>query len=175
MFDMMQNPGTRRNSRAGSALAPVRWLVHLILPFLMVAPVAAAVPPDRTKPAPCTVPPGIVDTRPNPKGVPTRVSFTLYVIDIGAINDVEQSFTADIILGLRWKDPRLVPLAHCKFRLAGVWNPPLVFLNLTDMAKQYKDIVVIGSDGTVDYVQRFVGDVSSPVDLRDFPFDRRAC
>ncbi len=140
---------------------------------MVLAPVAAEVPPDGTKPAPCTVPPGVVDTRPNPKGVPTRVSFGFYVIDIRAINDVEQSFTADIFLSLRWKDPRLVPLAHCKFRLAEVWNPPLVFLNLTDMAKQDEDIVVIRSDGTVVYRQRFVGDVSSPVDLRDFPFDRQ--
>lgn len=85
--------------------AIVRWLEHLILPFMMVVPVAAESPPDGTQAAPCTVPPRIADTRPDPEGVPTRVSAGLYVLDIAAINDVGQSFTARFALSLRWRDP----------------------------------------------------------------------
>lgn len=149
----------------------MRWLVWLILPFMMVVPVAAEVPPEVSKAAPCTVPPGIGDTRPDPEGVPTRVSVGIYVLNIADINDIDQSFLARFALRAQWKDPRLAALAHCKLRLVDVWNPRLRFLTEEDLSRTREDVVEIDPHGTVTYTQGFKGDLASPFDLKDFPFD----
>ncbi|MFQ5960725.1 MAG: hypothetical protein ACE5MG_04965 [Candidatus Methylomirabilales bacterium] len=150
----------------------MRWLVHLILPFMMVVPVAAESPPEGTQTAPCTVPPRIADTRPDPEGVPTRVSVGLYVLDIAEINDVKQSFTTRFAVRVRWKDPRLAALAHCKLRLDEVWNPRLRFRNPGDLETVFADIVEIDPHGTVTYTQGGRGTLTVPLNLREFPFDR---
>lgn len=149
----------------------VRWLVRLILPFLMVASVAAEVPPAATSIASCKVPPRIAATRPDPAGVPTRVSVGLYVLDIDHINDVEQSFTTRFALRMRWKDPRLAALAHCKIPLEEVWNPQTRFLNGGVLGKMREDLVEIDPEGAVTYTQPFEGTLSVPLNLREFPFD----
>ncbi len=149
----------------------MRWLVWLILPFMMVVPVAAEVPPAATSIAPCEVPPRIADTRPDPEGVPTRVSVGLYVLDIADINDVKQSFTARIAVRVQWKDPRLAALAHCKLRLEEVWNPRMRFLNPGALEKTRENIVEIDPQGTVTSTQGFRGTLTVPLNLREFPFD----
>ena len=149
----------------------MRWLACLILPFMMVVPVAAEVPPEVSKAAPCTVPPGIGDTRPDPEGVPTRVSVGIYVLDISKINDIDQSFLARFGLRAQWKDPRLAALAHCKFGLRDVWNPRLRFLTDEDLSRLREDVVEIDPHGTVTFTQGFKGYHASPFDLTEFPFD----
>ncbi len=152
----------------------VRWLIGMMVALMMVVPVAAAeVPPDGTKTAPCTVPPHIFATRPDSEGVPTRVSVGLYVLDIARIKDVEQSFTATFALRVQWKDPRLAALAHCKFGLDEVWNPRVRIINRGDLSRTRADIVAIDLQGTVTYTQAFKGTLASPLDLREFPFDRQ--
>ncbi len=149
----------------------MRWFVWLILPFIMAVPVAAESPPDVTETAPCTVPPRIADTRPDPEGVPTRVSVGLYVLDIADIKDVAQSFTARFALRVKWEDPRLIGLSHCAFGLEDVWNPRVGFLNRGELVKTRKDLVVIDPQGGVTYTQGFAGTLSVHLSLREFPFD----
>lgn len=152
----------------------VRWLIGMMVALMMVVPAAAAeVPPDGTKTAPCTVPPHIFATRPDSEGVPTRVSVGLYVLDIARINDVEQSFTATFALRVQWKDPRLAALAHCKFGLDEVWNPRVRVINRGDLSRTRADMVAIDRQGAVTYTQAFKGTLASPLDLREFPFDRQ--
>ncbi len=149
----------------------MRWLVRLILPFMMAVPVAVESAPDVTETAPCVVPPRIADRRPDPGGVPTRVSVGLHVLNIANINDVAQSFTARFALRVKWKDPRLIGLSHCEFRLDEVWNPRVRFLNEGDVSRTREDVVEIDPHGTVTYAQGFKGDLASPFDLKEFPFD----
>jgi gamma-aminobutyric acid receptor subunit beta len=149
------------------------WLVSLIVPLLMVVPVDAQPPSQAATANRCAVPLQNTGERPDPKGVPTQVLIGIYVIDIGRINDVEQSFSADVFLQLRWKDPRLASVAHCKFTLNEVWNPRVFFINQASVSKEFEDIVVVGPEGGALYRQRFVGEVSSPIDLREFPLDRQ--
>ncbi len=163
---------SRAERQQGSEGVAVAWLAWLIVTFIMVVPVAAAeVPPGATTTAPCTVPPRIADTRPDPDGVPTRVSVGLYVLDIADINDVEQSFTARFGLRVQWRDPRLAGLAHCKIPLDEVWNPRVRFLNRGKLVRTRKDLVVIGPQGAVTYTQGGEGTLSVLLSLRDFPFD----
>lgn len=149
----------------------MRWLVWLILPFMMVVPVAAEVPPEVLKAAPCTVPPGIRDTRPDPGAVPTRVSVGIYVLDIAKINDVDQSFTARFGLRVQWKDHRLIGLSHCEFPLDEVWNPRVRFLNRGVLQRTRQDLVVIDPQGIVTYTQGFQGTLTVLLNLKQFPFD----
>lgn len=157
----------------------MRWLLRLIVSLMLVVPVAAKAQPATTKIKSCAVPPGIAATRPDPQGSITRVLVGVYVLDIASINDATQSFTVDFILGLRWKDPRLVDkslgvsVAHCKLGLGDVWHPAVLFLHHADLSHQWADTVDIDSQGNVTYAQRFHGDLSSPLNLRDFPFDRQ--
>jgi len=147
------------------------WLIAVIILWIMVIPAAADQPSEAT--TKCVVPHAIADTRPGPAGVPTRVSIGIYVVDVGRINDVEQYFSTDVFMRVRWRDPRLASVANCKFALTDVWNPEVFFINQTDVSKNLEDVVFVGPEGAVLYRQRFVGGVSSYLDLRHFPLDRQ--
>ncbi len=149
------------------------WLIGMMVALMMVVPAAGESPPDGTKTVPCAVPPRIADARPDSEGVPTRVSVGLYVLDIARINDVEQSFTTTFAMRVQWKDPRLAALAHCKFGLDEVWNPRVRVINREDLSRSRADMVKIDLQGTVTYTQAFKGTLASPLDLREFPFDRQ--
>lgn len=146
-------------------------LISLIVLLVMVVPAAAERPSEAgTK---CALPLQNADERPDPKGVPTQVLIGIYVVNIGRINDVEQSFSADVYLQLRWKDPRLASVAHCKFTLDEVWNPQVLLVNQADVTRKFADIVLVGPEGGALYRQRFVGELSSVVSLREFPLDNQ--
>ncbi len=144
---------------------------------LLLNPVAVETTQAAQVPARCDVPQRFFHARPDPKGVPTRVSVGIYVIDIAKVNDVEQSFTADIHLRLHWMDRRLVDgslgasFADCKVGLDDVWNPRVRPLNRGVLVKQFEDMIEIAPDGGVTYDQRLNGNFSSPFDLREFPLD----
>jgi len=156
----------------------MRWLFRLILASLMMHSVLEAVPAAGMDPTNCVVPGGISMKRPDPKGAPTEVLIGTFVNKIMGINDIKQTFTADIFMGIKWKDPRLVDesqggsLAGCKVPLDEVWNPRVLFLNGGTLSKHLEDSVVIDSEGLVIYRQRFSGEFSIPFQLSEFPFDR---
>ncbi len=50
---------------------------------------------------------GLTTTRPPPRDVPTPVSIGLYVYDVAKIDDVDQTFEADIFYTAKWRDERL--------------------------------------------------------------------
>ena len=145
-------------------------LTALLCPWPWVAPVRAEV-------SECSIPKEIRDTRPDPQGVTTKVQVGLYVIDINAINDVAQTFTADFHLTLKWQDSRLANeamatlLAGCRMPLDGVWHPMVRVLNQRDLNKHESDFVEIDSDGMITYAQRFYGELSAPFNLTNFPQD----
>ncbi len=121
----------------------------------------------------CTIPATYSSSRPDPSGTTTDVAVGLLVIDINKIDDAEQMFFADFRLELRWRDHRLSKdtSAGCKYKLADVWNPAVRILNGPNLKKQYEDVVEVTRDGAVKYVQRFIGQFSSHLDLKDFPLD----
>jgi len=123
----------------------------------------------------CDVPPGINATRPDPPGTPTEVTIGLWVNDLRGIHDASQSYDADLVILLSWTDPRLASesLASCQVPLSAIWSPRPVFRNDRGTATSFADLATISDGGKVDYVQRFNGEFTSPLNLKDFPFDQQ--
>ena len=121
----------------------------------------------------CEVPPGINATRPDPPGTPTNVSVGLWVNDLRGIDDARQSYDADLVILMSWTDPRLdtEDLKDCRVPQSSVWGPRPTFRNERGAARSFADVVTIREGGAVDYVQRYNGEFTSPLNLKDFPFD----
>ena len=109
---------------------------------------------------------------------PPEITVGVYLIDLRQLNDTEQSFEADFVLILMWKDPRLAGLDS---------EPSLVGCSVAlgrDLGSARGDPqrpesrrassqspVRIEEGGVVRYAQRYQGELTAPLDLRDFPFD----
>jgi len=112
--------------------------------------------------------------RPDELGSPTKVHFLVFVIDVDDIDDANQSFTSNFYIHLRWKDKRLAnPDGSTRqVRLEEIWNPRIVITNQQGrLTKSLPDIVQVDPDGTVNYRQRYTGNLSQPLDLTQFPRD----
>lgn len=118
-----------------------------------------------------------VISRPDPEGVPTKVALGIYVIDLMAVDDLRQSFTADFFVLVSWDDPRLALNPGVQqespriFQMEEIWNPLLTILNQRNLNTYYDDILRVDSNGHVNYVQRFQGELTTNLALQDFPFD----
>jgi len=114
--------------------------------------------------------------RPNADSGPTQISVEIWVVDINSIDSAQQSFTADIAIVLRWKDPRLAHtgggVAH--YPLDQIWNPRVAVVNETNsISHRFPDSVEVDPDGTVTYRQRYVGSFTQALHLKSFPFDKQ--
>ena len=113
--------------------------------------------------------------RPDEWKGPTEVDFFVFVLDIDEINDASQNFTANVWLRLRWKDKRLANPGgeRRQKRLEEIWNPQVLLANRQGLvSKSLPDVVTIHPDGTVFYDQRYTGNLSQPLMLSEFPFDK---
>jgi hypothetical protein len=114
-------------------------------------------------------------SRPHLTNGPTEVNISIYVLDIDEINNVSQSFDANVFIQLIWMDPRLAHLHPEPVirNLNEVWNPRVQFINQQKIWQTLPEIVEILPDGQVIYRQRVWGSFSQPLELRDFPFDNQ--
>jgi hypothetical protein len=114
--------------------------------------------------------------RPNANSSPTQISVAIWFVDINSIDSAQQSFTADVFVVLRWKDPRLAHtgngIAH--YPLDQIWNPRVVIVNETNsVSRRLPESVEVDADGTVTYRQRYVGSFTQSLHLKSFPFDKQ--
>ena len=113
-------------------------------------------------------------TRPDPPGTPTVINVGLYVLDIGDIDDVKQTFEASFAVRADWKDPRLATGKKGvvrRYAFDDVWNPhPLIF-NRRDLEGVFDDHVIVDDVGNVVYTQRLHGNLGFHLDMKDFPMD----
>ena len=75
---------------------------------------------------------------------------------------------------LRWKDERLADPAQVKsrkMRLDEIWRPRLTFVNPRQINELIEPNISVGSDGSVQYSQRYLGELAEAFDLRDYPLD----
>lgn len=115
--------------------------------------------------------------RPGTKGskIPVKVGF--YLIDVKKIDDVEQTYTADIFFNLTWSDPRLSQkalgksLKYCVFDEKNIWSPTVIHVNRNKGEKLLNSVTRVDAQGNVNMKQRYVGDLTSDLDFADFPFD----
>jgi hypothetical protein len=120
-------------------------------------------------------PPNLIE-RPNADSGPTQISVAIWFVDVSSIDSAQQSFTADVIVILRWKDPRLAHTGGgvALYSLDRIWNPRVVVVNETNSINhRFPDSVEVAADGTVIYRQRFVGSFTQALVLKSFPFDKQ--
>ena len=125
-------------------------------------------------------------TAPNPFGQ-TVVDIGLYVYEIAHIDPAENTYVMEGFVDLVWCDPRLRfelnesdpfdQRTHiflekdAERELEHIWWPTLFFVNEVMPRRIENEEVIIYSDGTVEYREKFGVELSSNYDMRKFPFD----
>jgi hypothetical protein len=100
----------------------------------------------------------------------------MWFVDVHSIDSAQQSFTADIAIVLRWKDPRLAHTGSgvAQYALDQIWNPRVVIANETNsVSRRLPESAEVDADGTVIYRQRYVGSFTQALHLKSFPFDKQ--
>ena len=132
-------------------------------------------PARATADAPAPLPPS--PPRPDAETGPTRVSVAAWFADVSKIDSAAQTFSANLVLALRWSDPSL---AHRDaetrtYALGDVWYPPWLIANEGDSVRRsLSETVDVAPDGSVVYRQRLIGSFSEALDLHRFPFDHES-
>jgi len=121
---------------------------------------------------------------PNPPARPTKVECAVLIVDVVNIDDVNESFQAEIAILASWRDPRLafdpqaegtdVKLFQGSFQFNEVfkgWWPQLVILNEVGREEPKAVTVMVSPDGTVRYREQRNAVLETPMELHDFPFD----
>jgi len=122
----------------------------------------------------CLSPAQISQDRPDFEQGPTKVKTSLYVLDISDISDQQQAFTADVIIDIRWFDPRLASDSPvCRYPLSAIWHPWLQIFNQRAISERLQPHVEVDAKGNVIYIQRYYGTFTNRLDLRNFPFDQQ--
>jgi gamma-aminobutyric acid receptor subunit beta len=114
--------------------------------------------------------------RPAPDSGPTEISVGMWVVDISSIDSAQQTFTAEIAVVLRWKDPRLAHTGNgvVRYPLEQIWHPRVGIVNETNsVSRKMPDSVEVEPDGTLTYRQLYAGAFTQPLRLQSFPFDRQ--
>ena len=125
-------------------------------------------------------------TAPNPFGQ-TVVDIGLYVYEIAHIDPAENTYVMEGFVDLVWCDPRLRfelnesdpfdQRTHiflekdAERELEHIWWPTLFFVNEIMPRRIENEEVIIYSDGTVEYREKFGVELSTNYDMRKFPFD----
>src|SRR4029077_964503 len=120
--------------------------------------------------------PTVID-RPRAQDGPTQVSVGIWIADITSIDSAQQTFTAEIAVVLRWKDPRLAHTGNgvVRYPIEQVWHPRVSIVNETNsLTRKFPDMVEVDPDGTVNHRQRYAGAFTQALRLKSFPFDRQA-
>lgn len=115
---------------------------------------------------------GFPKSRPDENKGSTKVHVAFYIIDVGDIDNKQQYFTADVVIRLKWSDPRLSDV-NGPVPLNAIWNPNVQIYNLRDANTRLPEIVTILKGGIVQYTQRYYAKLSSHLNFKYFPFDEQ--
>jgi hypothetical protein len=121
---------------------------------------------------------------PGPPARPTKVQCAILIIDVVDIDDVNESFQAEIAILASWQDPRLafdpeaegtaVKLFQGSFQFNELfkgWWPQLLILNEVGREDPKAITLTVSPDGTVRYREQRNALLETPMELHDFPFD----
>lgn len=112
------------------------------------------------------------DDRSPPSGS-VEVTLGLYLLDVVAIDDSQQTVTIDLGVSVRWVDPRLADKAGQVVLLKDTWAPNLQLMSIKDVKETRPEVLHISQGGQVEYLQRFVGEIWHSSDLSGFPLDQQ--
>jgi hypothetical protein len=88
-----------------------------------------------------------------------------------------QIFEANLYCTQTWNDPRLSAksrgssLEECNLKLDEIWHPELRVMNQGKFWNVSESDIRVDSEGNVLIFHRLRGDLSTQLDIRDFPFD----
>jgi Neurotransmitter-gated ion-channel ligand binding domain len=108
---------------------------------------------------------------------PTLVSVGFSLINLGRINQTDETFDVSGFLQATWQDPRLAfdPNAVgdkvIRYTPEQIWEPALTIFNSQSAPKRGTVQLTAKPDGTVTYLEQVNATVSSQFDFRKFPFD----
>ncbi|MBF0502048.1 MAG: hypothetical protein HQM09_18050 [Candidatus Riflebacteria bacterium] len=115
---------------------------------------------------------------------PLRVAISLYLNQLGKINDQNESFEAVFDLQQRWRDPRLKfdPIENgsdrrmfinekAEAQLKKMWSPGLQIRNLSGKPTRVEYALFLNANGSICYRQRVRGAIEAKFRMRPFPFD----
>ncbi|MEM7009353.1 MAG: hypothetical protein AAF462_09500 [Thermodesulfobacteriota bacterium] len=125
----------------------------------------------------CSIPPEAMNLKPGDEGEKIAVKVGFFVIDIKEIDDLEQTYTADVWFNETWNDPRLSEkalgksLRKCIFKENEIWTPTVIVVNQNGGQQLLSKIARVDPDGNVNVKQRYVGEITSDLDFSNFPFD----
>lgn len=121
------------------------------------------------------------DIRPNEGGAPDVIQYGLYVKGVKNIRMGKGSFRADVVLTLRWTDPRtksLVPPGIREHTLAPdvakemMWMPDIRVSNRKIGGLEViSSAITVGVDGKVEKTERLIIVCMNKFDVGRFPFD----
>ena len=109
-----------------------------------------------------------------PTGTPREVKIALVLTDLTEVDGASQSFLADVFMVATWNDPDLAGAEGKRtLDLDDVWHPTLLIINRQSVSGSLPTEVVVHPDGGVMYLQRYTGQFSASMNLREFPRDRQ--
>lgn len=120
-------------------------------------------------------------TPPPSENGPVEVLTGVYLLNLNAVNEKDETFEADLYLQFVWRDPRL---AHggseallyaedaVEEKLKEMWWPQIEFVNTAEPTIT-NQVLAIYPDGQVGLVLGLTATFRTDFDLRRFPFDRQ--
>lgn len=118
---------------------------------------------------------GINETiEPGPGAMPEKISARIFVVDVLDIDSVSQTILVDFVITLRWSVPGLEGQFDSApdFDRRNLWTPKVQIVGDMGLRQKMQYEVEIQPDGSIATVQRYVGRLSSRMNLKDFPLDR---
>ena len=105
---------------------------------------------------------------------PKKVEIGVFVLDVFTMDSVDQTTSVDFIVRARWHDASLAGGSDGPrfVKLENLWTPELQVLNSRDLRTVVNNSALVMPDGSVTYRERHIGEVTTRLDLTDFPFDQ---
>lgn len=117
-------------------------------------------------------------------GQPKDVEIGLFLVDISALDERLEVYTAEFDVIARWQHaelaftpapgeeiPRLIVGPAAEAHLDTTWNPELFAVNRAKPATDIRTRLYLHPDGTVVFRVRFQNSLRAQMDFRRFPFD----
>jgi hypothetical protein len=127
--------------------------------------------------------PGDTAAEEPPPGEPVEVSVGLYVLDLPKLDQIENAYTITADVQVSWLDrrrvkpgetsPRIYQGRQCVRELEEGWWPQLGLKTLIGSSDQQEDELTVFPDGRIILRRRAFGEVRTPFDFKNFPFDKQ--
>jgi hypothetical protein len=111
---------------------------------------------------------------------PTQVSLGFFLLNLGKINQTEETFEISGLLTTSWIDPRLAFDAKKtgekvkRYAPGQIWIPELTIINAAALQRKSLIQLSVQPDGAVKCVEFLTVTVSSDFNFRKFPFDSQS-